>query len=59
MLDTQQDVSVAGHPKNHIYINSGEFIHILFNPELLGGLIQQDRVIMFQAGCKPIHFSLI
>ena len=58
-LKPQQDVSVVGHPKNHLYIDSGESVHILFNRLLLGGLTQLDRVIKIQAGGKPIHLSQI
>ena len=54
-LEPQQDVSVAGHPKNHLYMDSGASVHILFNQDLLGGLVQLDRVIEIQAGGKPIH----
>ena len=58
-LISQRLVSVAGYPKNHLYINSGASIHILFKRELLGGLIKLDRVIKIQAGGKPIHLSQI
>ena len=58
-METQQDVSVAGHPKNFLYINSRVSIHILFNQELLGGLIQLDWVIKIQADGNPIHLSQI
>ena len=51
--------SVAGHPKNCIYIDSGASIHILFNKELLGGIVDHEKSIKIQAGGKPIHLSQI
>ena len=30
-LKSQQEVSAAGHPKNHLYIYSGASVHILFS----------------------------
>ena len=42
ILEIQQDVSVAEHPTNHSYIDSSASLHILFNQELLGGIIQLD-----------------
>ena len=35
----QRMTSVAGHPKNRLYIDSGASLHILFNKELLGNLM--------------------
>ena len=58
-LTPQRLVSVAGHPKNRLYIDSGASVHILLNQELLGGLIKQDWIIKIQAGGKPIHLSQI
>ena len=55
----QRLVSMAGHPKNHLFIDSGASLHIIFNRELLGGLIKLDRAIKIQAGGKPIHLSQI
>ena len=52
----QRLASVAGHPKNRIYINSGASIHILFNKELLGGIVDLDKSIKIQAGGKPIIY---
>ena len=51
--------SVAGHPKNRLYINSGASLHILFNKELMGGLQNLDRPLKIQAGGKPIRMSQI
>ena len=34
----QRITSIAGHPKNRLYIDSGASLHILFNKELLGKL---------------------
>ena len=48
-----------GHPKNRIYIDSGALIHILFNRELLSGIVNLDRALKIQAGSKPIHLSQI
>ena len=39
----QRMTSVAGHPKNRLYINSGTSLHILFNKELLGELHNIDN----------------
>ena len=58
-MEPQQNVSVAGHPKNHLYIDIGVFVHNLFNQELLGSIIQLDWIIKIQAGGKPIHLSQI
>lgn len=44
-MEPQQDIIVARNPKNWLYINSGTSIHILFNQELLEGLIQLERII--------------
>ena len=41
----QRLASVAGHPKNRLYIDSGASIHILFNKELLGGIVDLDKSI--------------
>ena len=51
----QRLASVAGHPKNPLYINSGAFIPILFNKELLCGIVNLDRALKIRAGGKPIH----
>ena len=51
--------SVAGHPKNRLYIDSGASLHILFNKELMGGLQDLDRPLKIQAGGKPIHMSQV
>ena len=58
-LKPQEEVSVARHSKKRLYINNGASIHILFIPELFGGLIQLDWVIKIQAGGKPVHLSQI
>ena len=55
----QRLVSVAKHPKNPLYIDSDASLHIIFNRELLGGLIKLDRAIKIQAGGKLIHLSKI
>ena len=52
-------ISVAGHPKNRLYIDSGVSLYILFNKELMGGLQDLDRPLKIQAGGKPIHMSQI
>ena len=56
-LTPQRLASVAGHPKNCLYIDSGVSIHILFNKELLGGIANLDRALKIYAGCKSIHLS--
>ena len=52
-------MSVAGHLKNRLFIDSGASLHVIFNKELLGGLIKHDRAIEIQAWDKPIHLSQI
>ena len=51
--------SVAGHPKNRLYIDSGASLHILFNKELLGKLKDIKVPIKIQAGGKPFHIEQI
>ena len=51
--------SVVGHPKNRLYINSGAFLHILFNKELLGKLKDIKVPIKIQAGGKPFYIEQI
>ena len=51
--------SIAGHPKNLIYIDSGASLHILFNKELLGELNNIEVPIKIQAGGKPFHIKQI
>ena len=58
-VETQREVSIAEHPKNCLCIDSGSSVHILFNQELLGGLIELDLDIKIQAGGKLIHLSQI
>ena len=58
-LTPQRLASVAGHPKDLLYIDSGAFIHILFNKELLGGIVNLDRALKIHTGGKPIHLSQI
>ena len=41
----QRLVNVAGHLKNRLYFDSGVSLHIIFNKELLGGLIKLNRAI--------------
>ena len=55
----QHMTSVARHPKNRLYIDSGASLHILFNEELMEGLQSLDRPLKIQAGGKPIHLSQI
>ena len=55
----QRLVSVAGHPKNCLFIDSSGSLQIVFNNELLGGLIKLNRAVMILVGGKPIHLSQI
>ena len=55
----QRLASVVEHPNNHLYIDSGTSIHILFNKEVLGGIVNLDTSIKIQAGGKLIHLSQI
>ena len=54
---SQRMTSVAGHPKNQLYIDSGTFLHILFNKELMGDLHNIDKPFKIQAGGKPFHIK--
>ena len=58
-LTPQRLVSVAGHPKNCLCIDSSAAIHILFNKELLGGIVDLDGALKVHAGGKPIHLLQI
>ena len=49
--------SSAGHPKNRLYIDSGASVHIIFNHELLEGILAIDRPLQISAGGKDIHLS--
>ena len=51
--------SVAGHPKNRLYIDSAASLHILFNKELLGGLHNIANPLKVQAGGKPFHIKQV
>ena len=57
--EPQYNVSVTGHPKNRLYINGGASVHILFNWELLGDLIQLNWIINIQTADKPRHLTQI
>ena len=50
---------MAGHPKNRLYVNIIASIHILFNKELLGGIVNLDKSVKIHTGGKPIHLSQI
>ena len=58
-MTPQRLVSMDGHQKNCLYIDNVAFLHIIFNRELVGGLIKLVRAIKIQAGGKPIHLSQI
>ena len=51
--------SVAGHPKNRLYIDSCASLHILFNKELLGELNDIEVPLKIQDGGKPFHIKQI
>ena len=51
--------SATGHSKNHLYIDSGASLHILFNNELMGGLRNLDRPLKIQPDGKPIQMSQV
>ena len=55
----QRMTSVAGHPKNQLYIDSGASLHILFNKELQGELHNIDKPLKIQAGGKPFQIIQI
>ena len=59
MSTPQRMASVVGHPKNRLYINSGAFLHILFNKELMEGLVNLNKPLKIQAGGKLVHMSQI
>ena len=50
---------MAGHPKNRLYIDVRASICILFNKELLGGIVDLGESVKIHAGGKPIHLSQI
>ena len=51
--------SVARHPKNRLYIDSGASLHIRFNKELLEKLKDIKVPIKIQAGGKPFYIEQI
>ena len=51
--------SVAGHPKNRLYIDSGASVHILFNQEFLKDIRDLDCPMNIVAGEKNIKLSQI
>ena len=55
----QRMTSVAAHSKSRVYIDSGASILILFNKELMGGLVNLNRPLKIQTGGKLIHLSQI
>ena len=55
----QHTASVAGHPKNRLYIDNGASIYIIFNNELMGKLVSLNRPLKIQAGDKSIHILQI
>ena len=55
----QRMTSVAGYPKNRLYIDSGTSLHILLNKERLGGLHDTTNPRKIQAGSKPFHTKQI
>ena len=52
-------ISVARHPKNRLYIDSGASLHILFSKELLGELNNIKVPVKIQAGDKLFHIKQI
>ena len=55
----QRMTSVARHPKNRLYIDSGASLHILFNKELLEKLTDIKVPIKIQAGGETFHIEQI
>ena len=55
----QRMTSVAGHPNNCLYIDSGASLHILFNRELMGGLQNLVNPLKIEVGGKPIHMKQV
>ena len=55
----QRLVNVAGHLENCLYIDSGASLNIIFNRELLGGLIKLNRLsrILVKQMWKSIALS--
>ena len=49
-LTPQYLASVARHLKNCLYINIGASIHILYNKELLGGIVNLNRTLKIHTG---------
>ena len=55
----QHMISIAGHPKNRLYINSATSLYILFNKELLGELHNIDKPLKIRAGGKLFHIKQV
>ena len=55
----QRMASVAGHPKNRLYIDSDASLHILFNKKLMGELNDIEVPLKIQAGGKLFHIKQI
>ena len=55
----QRMTSVAGYPKNRLYIDSGPYLHILFTKEVLGKLDNINKPLKIQAVGKPFHIEQI
>ena len=51
--------SVAEHPKNRLYIDSGASLYILFNKELLRKFHNIHKPLKIQDGGKPFHTKQI
>ena len=58
-LTQQRMTSVTGHPKNRLYIDSGAYLHILFNKELLKEVHNINKPLKIQAGGKSFHIKQI
>ena len=50
-------ISVAGHPKNRLYMDSGASLHILFNKKLLEELNEIKVPVKIQAGSELFHIK--
>ena len=56
-MKPQRLKSVAGHPKNRLYIDSGASVHIIFNREFIDDLRTLTQPLEISAGGKSIQMK--
>lgn len=55
--DRQSDKSIAGHPKNRLYLDSGASVHITFNQDLLNEHRPLKKALNISAAGKPLQLK--